>query len=225
MSGSVINVRAWPIWDALFPPLCSVCSGELEKNAILFCASCWANAPTADLRGLPKLPHLDLLAAGFRYAGDDVIRASVHALKYNGMKWIGRDMARHLLSRLPLRFAEENMVWSPVPLHWRRWLARGYNQSAILAHELSAITGHETPQTLLRRRRYTPTQTARTYRERAANVRDAFTMRRDVPIPESVVLMDDVITTGATMNECARALKQAGVKWVGAFAFALTQRN
>ncbi|MBU0507323.1 ComF family protein, partial [bacterium] len=152
-------------------------------------------------------------------------RASVHALKYRGMRLVAEPMSRHLVSRLPIRFVEPEVVWTPVPLHWRRWLSRGYNQSAILARALADTVSHESPRILLRRRRNTPTQTARSYRERHANVRNAFEVPHGMNVPEAVLLIDDVITTGATVEECARVLKDAGAKWVGAFAFGLTHNG
>ncbi|MFZ5432916.1 MAG: ComF family protein [Calditrichota bacterium] len=214
--------RTWPIWDLLFPPLCAVCERPMDRNAILYCDQCWADAPIADMRDLHQLKYVDSTIAGFRYAADDVVKASVQALKYEGMRRVSQAMVRRLLMRIPPRFMEANLVWSPVPLHWQRQLTRGYNQSAVLGRDLARLTGHDLPHLLLRRIRNTPTQTARSYKERSANVRNAFVVRKDAVIPERVLLIDDVITTGATMDECARILKNAGVQWVGALSFALS---
>jgi ComF family protein len=214
-------VRTWPLWDWFFPPLCAVCGRTLDPRAILFCAQCWADAPVADVADFHKLHHVDRVASGFRFSGDAVIRRSVHALKYENAKPLAHIMAQRLIPRLPLRFVEEDMVWAEVPLHWRRQLIRGYNQSRWLARELANATYHSPPISLLRRVRYTPTQTARTYRERIQNVKNAFASNPKVKLPKSVLLIDDVITSGATMDECARTLKESGVEWVGAFSFAL----
>jgi ComF family protein len=217
--------RTWPIWDVVFPPLCAVCGEALEQPAILFCARCWTNAPVADLRDLHKLYHIDRTACGYRFAAMDVVKASVHALKYEGVKPLAAIMAQKLVSRLPIRFVQADLTWVEVPLHWRRHLTRGFNQSRLLACELARATGHDMPVSLLRRSRHTPTQTARNFRDRSANVKGAFELRRGVPIPKAVLLIDDVITTGATVNECARTLKDAGVEWVGALSFALAHQS
>lgn len=224
MSSAVhLHPRAWPVWDLFFPPLCAVCGRSLTPEAILFCAQCWADAPVSDAHDLRPLKHTDVVRAGYRFGGEDVVRESVHALKFDGMKRLAAVMARHLIPRMPVRTLEVDAVWCEVPLHWLRRAARGFNQSRLLAEELAAATGHAAPVSLLRRVRATPSQTSRSYRERAANVRNAFALRRSRSLPESVLLIDDVITTGATVDECARTLKAAGVKWVGALAFALTR--
>ncbi len=224
MNLALRHPRTWPVWDVFFPPLCAVCGEPLEQRVILFCGRCWANAPVADAQDLHKLHHVDRVAAGYRFAGPDVIREAVHGLKYDGVKPLAAIMAQKLISRLPLRFLQADLIWTEVPLHWRRSLARGFNQSRLLACELARTTNHDMPIRLLKRTRYTPTQTARSYRERTANVKNAFALRRNLAVPKAVLLIDDVITTGATVDECARTLKAAGVEWVGALSFALTHQ-
>jgi ComF family protein len=216
-----LQVRSWPVWDLFFPPLCAVCGRSLQDEDLFYCGQCWADAPVADPRDLHKLNHVDMVRAAYRYGGDDVVQRSVQELKYHGMKRLAGVMARKLLTHLPTRFVEEDLVWTEVPLHWRRQFMRGFNQSRLLAQELSKITGHNPPAGLLRRIRYTPTQTARTYRERAANIKNAFEVKKNAALPKAVLLVDDVITTGATADECARTLKDAGVEWIGILAFAL----
>ncbi len=217
--------RTWPIWDLLFPPLCAICGRLLEQDAVLYCASCWTDAPLVETQELPKLKHVDQVRAGFRYGGDTVVKASVHALKYDRLKLVAGAMAQYLLPQIPVSFFEPRMVWTTVPLHWMRRMNRGFNQSDLLASQLAAITNHAAPVPLLKRTRNTPSQTARSYRERTANIKNAFAFRPDIPIPKSVLLIDDVITTGATVDECARVLKAAGVEWVGALSFGLTSHS
>jgi ComF family protein len=219
---AVWQPRAWPIWDIFFPPLCTTCRKPLDANALLFCAQCWAEAPIAEQQDLHKLHYVDSAFAGYRYSGDNVVSAAVRRLKYDGMTWLAAVMAQKMLLRLPTRFVEADLVWVAVPLHWRRRIWRGFNQSEFLARELAALTGHDETVRALRRVRPTPSQTAQTYRERMANVKHAFAVNSSEPIPKKILLIDDVITTGATIDECARTLKNAGVEWVGAFAFSLT---
>lgn len=218
-------IRLWPLWDVFFPPLCRACGQSTTPQDILFCMRCWADAPLADLRDLRALRHVDMVRAVFHYGEQNMIRAVVHALKYEGMRALAAVMCRHLLTRMPDRYAGPDVVWCAVPLHWRRVYVRGFNQSRLLADGLCRITGHAPPQKLLRRIRHTPSQTARTVRMRSANVRGAFAVPHYVKPPKAVLLVDDVITTGATMDECARTLKAAGVEWVGAFAFALARHD
>jgi competence protein ComFC len=219
---AALQPRAWPIWDIFFPPLCAACHKPLSTQAVLFCTQCWADAPTADMQDLHKLHHADTAFAGYRYGGDNIVSAAVRRLKYDGMTRLAEVMAQKMLLRMPLRFVEVDVTWVAVPLHWRRRIWRGFNQSALVARELAALTGHDMPLRLLRRTRPTPSQTAQTYRERMTNVKNAFAVNMTEKIPKKILLIDDVITTGATIDECARTLKNAGVEWVGAFAFSLT---
>ncbi len=224
MSLTLPHPRAWPLWDLFFPPLCAVCGRALDADDLLYCTRCWAEAPVADLRDLHKLHHVNMVRAGYRYGAADVVRAAVQALKYESRKRLAAVMARKLLSHLPPRFVEADLLWTAVPLHWRRQMLRGFNQSELLARELAALTGHAPPVPILRRVHNTPTQTARGYRQRSANVRDAFAIRPDAELPKHILLIDDVITTGATVDECARTLKTAGVEWVDALSFALAHQ-
>ena len=216
--------RTWPLWDVVFPPLCAVCGRNLEPDALLFCAKCWADAPLVEPQELPKLRHVDQVRAGFRYGGDDVVRAAIHALKYDRLKHIAGEMARHLLAQVPVSFFEPRLVWTSIPLHWMRKMSRGFNQSELLANDLADFTRHLAPVHVLSRRRNTRTQTTLCYRQMTANIRNAFKVIHQTPVPKSVLLIDDVITTGATMDECARTLKASGVEWVGALAFGLTSQ-
>ena len=217
--------RTWAVWDVIYPPLCAICSRPLETDALLFCTTCWTEAPLVEPGEIPRLKHVDRVRAAFRFGGDTVVKAAVHALKYDRLKLVSGEIARHLLTEIPVNFLAPDTVWVPVPLHWMRRLSRGFNQSDLLANDLAAITRHPAPLHLLRRLRNTPTQTTLSYRERSKNIHNAFEVKSKVLIPQSVLLIDDVITTGATMDECARVLKAAGVEWVGALAFGLTSRN
>lgn len=217
----VQQIRTWSVWDFFFPPLCEHCGAVLSANDVLFCAQCWANAPGVDPRDYPKLKHVDMLAAVYHFGKGNLVQAAVHALKYDGFDLIGKEMARRMMLRMPKRFMAADVHWEPVPLHWKRRMERSFNQSRQLVHWFENELHRGKSVNLLKRIRNTPSQTAYTFRERTQNVHDAFQVRNNMEIPKSVLLIDDVVTTGATMNECARTLKQAGVEWVGAFAFAL----
>jgi ComF family protein len=217
----VTQVRSWPVWDFFFPPLCECCEAQLRREDVLFCAQCWANAPGVDPRDYPKLKYVDMLSAVYHFSSGNIIQAAAHALKYDGFDLVGREMARRMAQRIPKRFLAPEVHWEPVPLHWMRRMERSFNQSAILGRALARELHRETAFPVTKRIRNTPSQTAYTFRERSQNVRDAFKIVNRKELPKSILLIDDVVTTGATVNECARTLKQAGVEWVGAFAFAL----
>ena len=163
---------------------------------------------------------------------DGGARRAVHALKYEGLGRVGRDMAA-VVARLAERPVTGALL-VPVPLGAKRLRRRGYNQSAVLAQALGAAWGLTNRPELLVRTRDTPTQTALTPAARLANVAGAFEvrigdrgMRIDNPScnsairdPKSaIVLVDDVFTTGATLAEAARALVTAGFQTISAVTF------
>jgi ComF family protein len=148
---------------------------------------------------------------------DGALRDILHALKYAGRRSLGPELARLLLSRCARALDGADMV-VPVPLHWRRRWRRGFNQSALLAGGLGLPVVHA-----LRRARHTPSQTALPASSRRANVRGAFRVRAAAraSLPGAcVVLVDDVTTTGATLEACGRVLIEAGVREVRALTAA-----
>ena len=139
--------------------------------------------------------------------GADVVRH----LKYNGEKCLLDDIRAILRARQDVLDMLRGTILVPVPLHSGRLRERGYNQSEWLA-ELFAETSGASCQNLLKRLRDTGTQTALGREERRKNVRGAFALRGKVYPEQTYVLVDDVITTGATLNACALVLHKAGAK-------------
>ena len=145
------------------------------------------------------------------------LRRVIQLLKYDRM----RPLARELAVRMADLVGEAGRVdlLAPVPLHRSRRRERGFNQAELLASELARISGIPVDSALLRRERATETQTGLAHNQRRLNVRGAFAVRRAVA-GRHIALVDDVITTGATVSECARVLKQAGAARVVALAAA-----
>jgi ComF family protein len=113
----------------------------------------------------------------------------------------------------------------PVPLHWTRLFARRYNQAGLLAHAIRAAGGPPVMPDWLVRRRRTPSQGRLGPTARARNVRGAFALHRGRSVKgKRIVLVDDVLTTGATVEECARVLRRAGAEFVGVLTLARALR-
>lgn len=145
----------------------------------------------------------------------DPLRKAIHTLKYRGNLAQGDALAVHLLEVI-LRDRLEVDVVVPVPLARQRARERGYNQAALLACPLAAALGVTYRQDALARVRETPSQVGRSLEARRENVADAFSARKSRTAGRRVLLVDDVLTTGATLDAAAKALKQAGAEVVSA---------
>jgi ComF family protein len=172
-------------------------------------------------------PQFDAARSAFVFDGP--IREALHRFKYQGQTALAQPLARHLAdwwqqskevsTRLMPFESEDIEAIVPVPLHsWRRW-RRGYNQSELLGREIGHIFDLPVV-SALQRRRYTVSQVELSEEERSRNVQDAFAVDEKIKLPPTVLLLDDVCTTGATLNECARVLKQNSAKNIYALTLA-----
>ncbi len=206
--------------------LCAVCRATLIPIPRESCAVCLrplaAHALPADYRcGTCRHdpPSYDRLLALWSYRPplDSVVRG----LKFGRLDYLGRHLAAALADRLGPRLAGCDGV-VPVPLHWRRRLARGYNQAERIARPLAGRLGLPCVQALSRRRA-TPPQSLLGREERLANLRKAFRAPRPDRVRGlHVLLVDDVATTGATLDAAAAALKKAGAAAVTALVVGRT---
>jgi ComF family protein len=187
-------------------PICAACSAALAASPVPESLQIPIRGPTLEPAMAPDRGPLAVRAL-FPYTAE--ARELVHALKYQGR----RDVAGFLASVAAARHADElrDAILVPIPLHPRRERARGYNQSAVLAAAIAAATGARHSPALVRSRA-TRSQTRLGRGSRAGNVAGAFALavpRLRVTAP--VILVDDVVTTGATLSEAARVLSAAGV--------------
>jgi len=177
------------------------------------------------LEGLTPGGTVGGFVAAWYFDAEGPVQSLVHALKYGGFTAVGTDFGRVLGERvLEAGYGEADAI-VPVPLHPSRLRERGFNQAACIARGVSSVTGIPPAGRIVRRTRSTHSQTVLAPAERRANMRDAF---RPVPRPAhaagmTVLLVDDVVTTGATMCACAGALRAAGVRSVVACAAALAR--
>lgn len=213
-----------------FPPVCAICSASVEPNEYLcdvcdakaprikppFCATCsepFAGAITevfSCANCAHRSLHFESAVAVYRSRG--VVRKLVHEFKYGRQQHLRHPLARWLGETLddPRLHGRRFDILVPVPLHPARERERGFNQAALLAELLSAHTSIPL-RSALERIRYTTTQTAYDRAERMENLHDAFRLRKNMNVRElRVLLIDDVLTTGSTLNECARVLKACG---------------
>ena len=180
----------------LEPPYCFICSqpGDLM---VRLCARCWE-----------RPLRIDGIRSPYRFEG--AIRNAVHSLKYRNLRAMAHVLAGLLADFVVSQSIEADLL-VPAPLHPKRERSRGYNQSLLLARETGALLNVETSSDALRRVQNTPSQASVSSEdERLANVVNAFQASPDLVVGKRVIILDDVCTTGATLEACSLALKAAG---------------
>jgi len=188
------------------PPICSLCGRPIKKGQL--CGLCKTSSMLDHGRAwMLFVPPSDKLIHHFKYRRKTRL---AHLL--------ARAMAGLVLSDHILATAD---VITSVPLHWWKRLRRGYDQASLLARIMSQETSIA-QHSKLKRIKNTRSQTRLDETRRQQNVRNAFTVNRDGFENKRVILVDDVLTTGATMNECARVLKEAGATAVYSCVAAIT---
>ena len=207
----------------LFPPKCLLCRRVLEENELDLCRSCRTEAPEAPI-SQKKLPFVDSWASVWYY--EEKARASILRYKFYGVrsnaKGYGRLLAMKLLKAHPEGF--DTLTW--VPISKLRKLRRGYDQVQLLADAVGQELDME-PVPLLKKIRNNRPQSGITgAAQRRANVLGVYQITQPEAVKgKRILLLDDVITTGATVGECARVLLTAGAKEVHCGAVAVARHN
>lgn len=231
----MVNNRLNIIQDCLFPPTCLLCDrpGHLCRDLCLACqdslhrntyncprcaAPLATNVPLSYLCGqcVKRLPVFDRVHAPFLF--QEAMRYLIHGLKFRrrfeNARLLGTLFAESLHANEPLP-----QLLIPVPLHPARYRERGFNQAIEIGRTVAKQLQLPLDLNLCRRHRDTPHQTGLTAKQRRKNLRNAFSVTRPLTVTH-VAILDDVITSGTTANELAKALKKSGVKRIDVWACA-----
>jgi len=241
---SIVRKLASHLFALIFPDQCRICSAPLtEISRVPVCAACLAKPTPMETEffcvacrtpylspfplneeGLCGLCRRGLTGfdAAYTYGSyEGELRQLIHLFKYAGIQTLARPLGKFLSIALPREQRFDVIV--PMPLHWMKQWSRGFNQSELLAREVGRRWNLPVKQ-LARRIRATAVQAGVTGAQRRANVSGAF-RARDTVAGKRVLLVDDVMTTGATAGSCAVALKRAGAEHVALLTLARVDRR
>jgi len=223
-----------PFIDFIFPPTCLVCQTVLEEDDRHLCHQCWNSIPLITRStqlyrdtGSKLLDdgNVSDLVSVFIFEKQGAFQALAHALKYDGFQSAGR-MIGGALGEQIIEWNIKADVVIPVPLHKAKFRERGFNQAECIARGIADRTGWPVEAHAVIRHRYTQTQTKLDISERQKNMVDAFGVpvkKQHVVNGNTCIIVDDVITTGATILSCADALLSAGARTVIAASAALAE--
>lgn len=217
--------------DLLFPTVCAACG----KPGPMICDACLAKMPRLGHSGCLRCgrpltnaaskctfcqtSEFNLKQARACFTYSEPLISIIHRLKYDGLFALARPLGQHMARNWP-NWAQEPDIIIPIPLHNRRRRIRGFNQSTLLAKQLSPSTGIAINELVLKRVRNTPPQVGLSPIERKQNVWGAFAADPASVRGRQVLLVDDVLTTGATMSSAAATLLEAGASSVSAYCLA-----
>lgn len=221
----------------LFPPLCFCCGALVGSHADTLCPACRSRTrllTTDDPLFCLAWSRLcgdglcDDLVSGFRFEKDGPVQALLHALKYRGGERVGRSLGAQVGALVRQRaWAPALDLIIPLPLHKAKLRERGYNQAEHCALGMAAVLGIPVRRTGVRRIRWTGSQTTLGFAERQENVQAAFLVpsrEQEYLRGRNILLVDDVITTGATIRACATALARCRPGGLSVASIALAEQ-
>ena len=206
------------IIDFLLPRFCPCCRRKLHYSEPPVCAGCLSKIKEAEPVRISSELNRKFTDKGiisgftscFVFEKDKELQQIIHSMKYGKKFLLGFFLGELLGEKIKKDFADYHIdIVVPVPLHHLRKAERQFNQSYYIAKGVSRAAGIELKKGLVKRKRYTETQTTMKISEREKNVKGAFRSNRKLK-GESILLVDDVITTGSTINECGKALLHSG---------------
>lgn len=209
--------------DLIYPPRCVFCHDFVANGKILVCDSCRDSLPRTVDCGRRKAPFVSSAIAPFYYEKD--VRESLHRYKFSGCTGYAKGYAPYVAELIRQEYADQFDVLSWVPISRKRLKARGYDQSLLLAKAVGKLLGVRPIRTLKKIRDTAPQSLTGSAEKRKSNIAGAYTACSPERFAgKRVLLLDDIITTGSTISECARTLGVAGSDRVICAAIACSRR-
>lgn len=204
------------ILDSIFPPRCIACDKISDETPI--CKDCNSKINWLETDFFSStLDKIYFDKAKSLAAYDGAFSQIIHNIKYNRRTDLIKPLALVVSSKINFEYD----IVTAVPLHWLRLFKRGFNQSALLARLVAKECGFKCDLSILKKIKRTSAQVGLIQKERLENIKGAFICRKSLQDMD-VLLIDDVMTTGATVNECAKVIKKAGANRVDVFTLART---
>ncbi len=219
------------VLDLILPRFCCSCKTKLKSTDKSICSNCLMNIEEIDDSRLlyefnKKFSDNKIISdffAPYLFEKDKELQQAIHSLKYENKFrvgiYLGEMIAKKIIERRP-HWKFDIII--PIPLHKLKETERGYNQSYFIAKGINRILGTKFNKSIVKRSKYTESQTTLTFIERKENMDGAFTVKNKKAVSEKIILLvDDVITTGATMSECGKVLLESGAEKILAASIAI----
>lgn len=218
-------------FDFILPRLCTACNSRLTVSENTVCSQCLSKIKRADSiflqsefdRKFKGKKIITAFISQYIFEKDKELQHIIHALKYDKKFLIGKFLGKNLGGEFSNQLKNWNIdLIVPIPLHQLKKAERGYNQSYYIAKGISNACKINLSSSAVKRVRFTQSQTTMTLKEREENIDGAFKVRETSDVKsKTILLVDDVMTTGATINECGKVLLQAGANKIYAATVAL----
>lgn len=198
------------VLNFLFPPVCSVC-GKVDKNWL--CPNCQKRVERLEKACVVEIEHKKYEKLLYIFQYESLVRKLILRYKFSNQAYLNHFFAQMIAKNVENRkLLQQYDLIIPVPMHQKKMQKRGYNQTELVANELSKILQIPTKNDILLKVVNTVTQSKLGGKARQSNIQHAFFVKNDREVEDKkIILLDDIYTTGATSQECSRVLKEAGV--------------
>lgn len=209
--------------NLIYPSHCNFCKNKILDGDIYFCNECYKKLEYIEITDNQKHDlKCENLYSFFYFDHGSVSQKIIHLIKYEDKPNLGVKMGKEFGVKLSAHNITADFI-IPLPLHKSRHRDRGYNQSEVIAKGISQILNIPVRCDIIKRNKYTQTQTKLGRKERKVNVQGAFILKHIDLTGKEIFLLDDVITSGATMNECIKLLEAQGAKKIIPLSLALVR--